>query len=329
MPNYIPSEGIVGWWPFNGNANDESGNGNNGYVTGPTLTTDRFGNTNSAYEFNLNYIKVNQDSIFDLTDSLTINVWYSISKDATTTTKNMFFVAKHIGASTNSSYCLYNENVCKPTVYLTQSDGQIFHLRNETFCATDEWHMLTMTFKNKLLTLYFDGRYIRSILTQKNIKSTDLPIIFGGCNSSADENDIIGRMIGKLDDIGIWNRALSPIEIQGLYNGNICYQLVSVTDTLIISANITGYNPLTYKNTIKIYPNPTKDYITIDYGDITDLKGYKLVIFNSVGQKMFETEISVPNSYIDLNNWTGRGLYFVNIFDSQGTMVDVRKIVIN
>ncbi len=52
IPSYIPTDGLVGWWPFNGNANDESGNGNDGTVIGATLTTDRFGNTNSAYFFN-------------------------------------------------------------------------------------------------------------------------------------------------------------------------------------------------------------------------------------------------------------------------------------
>ena len=41
VPSYVPTNGLVGWWPFNGNANDESGNGNNGTVNGATLTTDR------------------------------------------------------------------------------------------------------------------------------------------------------------------------------------------------------------------------------------------------------------------------------------------------
>ena len=51
VPNYVPSNGLVGWWPFNGNANDESGNGNNGTVNGATLTADRFGISNMAYSF--------------------------------------------------------------------------------------------------------------------------------------------------------------------------------------------------------------------------------------------------------------------------------------
>ena len=42
VPSYVPTNGLVGWWPFNNNANDESGNGNNGAITGTTITADRF-----------------------------------------------------------------------------------------------------------------------------------------------------------------------------------------------------------------------------------------------------------------------------------------------
>ena len=51
LPSYVPANGLVGWWPFNGNANDESGNNNNGTVNGATLTSDRFGNQGSAFGF--------------------------------------------------------------------------------------------------------------------------------------------------------------------------------------------------------------------------------------------------------------------------------------
>ena len=43
IPSYVPANGLVGWWPFNGNANDESGNGNNGSNNGATLTKDSNG----------------------------------------------------------------------------------------------------------------------------------------------------------------------------------------------------------------------------------------------------------------------------------------------
>ena len=51
VPSYVPTDSLVAWWPFSGNAIDSSGNSNNGTVNGATLTTDRFGNSNSAYYF--------------------------------------------------------------------------------------------------------------------------------------------------------------------------------------------------------------------------------------------------------------------------------------
>ena len=56
--------GLVGYYPFNGNANDESGNRNNGSVIGASLTSDRNGNPNSAYFFNgrSDYISISRFS---------------------------------------------------------------------------------------------------------------------------------------------------------------------------------------------------------------------------------------------------------------------------
>ncbi|MFM7758107.1 MAG: hypothetical protein ACKO6J_04150, partial [Crocinitomicaceae bacterium] len=81
VPNYVPTNGLVGWWPFNGNANDESGNGNNGTVNGATLTTDRFVNINAAYNFNgtSDFISVMDNSSLDLlTNQYTLSVWFKI-----------------------------------------------------------------------------------------------------------------------------------------------------------------------------------------------------------------------------------------------------------
>ena len=51
IPSYVPASGLIAYWGFDSNANDYSGNGNNGIVNGSSLTTDRFGNSNSAYSF--------------------------------------------------------------------------------------------------------------------------------------------------------------------------------------------------------------------------------------------------------------------------------------
>ena len=68
VPSYVTTNGLVGWWPFNGNANDESGNGNNGTVNGATLTADRFGVANKAYGFDGvdDFISVNHNQVLNL-----------------------------------------------------------------------------------------------------------------------------------------------------------------------------------------------------------------------------------------------------------------------
>ncbi|MGB7569391.1 MAG: LamG-like jellyroll fold domain-containing protein [Chitinivibrionales bacterium] len=73
----IPTDSLIAWYPFTGNVNDSSGKGNNGTVTGATLTTDRFGNANSAYLFNGSGNMITLPILTKLNSSshVTINAW--------------------------------------------------------------------------------------------------------------------------------------------------------------------------------------------------------------------------------------------------------------
>jgi hypothetical protein len=74
VPSYVPTDGLVGWWPFNSNANDESGNGNDGIVNGPTLTEDRNGNAEKAYSFGDNSITINNSNSLDFTPVQNVSI---------------------------------------------------------------------------------------------------------------------------------------------------------------------------------------------------------------------------------------------------------------
>ena len=80
VPNYVPSNGLVGWWPFTGNANDESGNANSGAILGATLTSDRFGSPNNAYSFSVGYIICGNIAIPTI-DTISISFWYNTTSD--------------------------------------------------------------------------------------------------------------------------------------------------------------------------------------------------------------------------------------------------------
>ena len=77
IPNYVPSNGLVGWWPFNGNANDESGNGNNGTVNGGTFSNDRFNLPSCALSLDgASWIDVGNLNLGQVNSSYTYANWF-------------------------------------------------------------------------------------------------------------------------------------------------------------------------------------------------------------------------------------------------------------
>jgi len=104
---------------------------------------------------------------------------------------------------------------------------------------------------------------------------------------------------------------------------------IAVTDTLIINTSLTGINPPDNVNEIRIYPNPAKDYIIIDYGNYTLMNGYTLRITNSIGQQLFLTPINKQTDYIDISGWGGRVIYFVHVLDNMDRVLVTKKIIIH
>ena len=96
VPNYVPSNGLVGWWPFNGNANDESGNGNDGTVNnGALLIQDRLGNTNAAFLLDGVDDWIQTNTSFLNTDlSHSISIWW-MTTDSTKTNQTLFNTSPH------------------------------------------------------------------------------------------------------------------------------------------------------------------------------------------------------------------------------------------
>jgi predicted outer membrane repeat protein len=110
--------------------------------------------------------------------------------------------------------------------------------------------------------------------------------------------------------------------------GVVCttYDTITVTDTLLITTTLSLNKPTT--NTLKIYPNPAKDHITINNGNFAAMSNYTIRIDNALGQQVFFSVINQQSFYVDLSSWSGDGVYFVYLKDSQGTIKEIRKIVL-
>ena len=332
VPSYVPTDSLKGWWGFNGNANDLSGNGNNGTVNGASLTTDRFGASNSSYDFNgtTNYISINDNQTFKFS-SHSISFWYFrvnnplAQGNPCANSGNELLISKGRDIDTNTFFISHTNSGGLSQVYKLMTGSRV--IRDKIILGS--WTNVISTFDSVSQT---SKSYVNGILDSTissirwSSKGNNSPLTFGV--HSVQSNGCTYYYKGKLDDIGIWNRALTQQEINNLYNGNICYKTISVTDTLIINVKRTSLNPLAYTNTIKVYPNPTKDKITIDNGDLSKMTGYSIKIYNSIGQQLFQSNITQQQFSLDITQWGSNGIYFMELKDNNGNIVDVKKIVL-
>lgn len=310
--------GYVAKYYFNGNANDESGNGYNAIPKGATLTSDRFGRANKAYYFDgiadtidAGILPVFQTNIFS------VSVWFL--EQNTTGASTILGTFEHCGNPGGFTLTYY------PVSQYLQLAGQSSPSGlNNVVLNNGNWNHITITFDGAFASIFLNGVLQNAVASNYIPNSNNFYI---GNSVALCSNDSTS-FLGKIDDIRIYNRALNGQEVVALYNEGLCYQTIPVTDTLFINANITGFAPITYGSTIKIYPNPTNDHVIIDAGDIADWNGYELQITNSIGQTMFQSLITQQLFFLDLSTWSGMGIYFVHIIDGLGNTIDIRKIVL-
>lgn len=215
VPTYVPTNGLVGWWPFNGNANDESANMNNGLIYGATLSSDRFGLANKAFSFNglTNYIEVPNSSTISVSGSYTISVWINVdlwSFNAPLDEHSV--VSKIVDGNWYGGYEIK-----------TGGQGAISHTGNisgnfdvgASNYSNNTWHHVLVVFDGNLLKSYINGLLVQTMSRTGSLQTGSTPLRFGRRGGAGFYNCWYS---GKIDDIGIWNRALTQQEIANLYS---------------------------------------------------------------------------------------------------------------
>ena len=535
--------GLVGYWPFCGNANDESGNGNNGVVNGATLAEDRFGNVGSAYSFDGvdDYVTVEGNSQFEfmLSSSYTVNYWVNLN----TIQGTQAFIGQGDGDGQYQnrfwrSYLIQDQIVN----HIRGNQSDPLDTRNMgSSIADNSWFMVSMVRDySNTLKLYANGLLVDSdqdITGIANSFNLQRPIYIGAFFNAV-SNQPMQYCNGIIDDITIYNRALTPEEITQLYTGaaapcnliasetqdtpvevggsaqmyvtlnapdysmqwqtnaaglgwmdvqdnntytgsqtqnllisnaslanheqpfriivtdgicndtsdvamllvnNTCTAYdtitnvvevfdtltienvidvfdtttvfntvevfdtltvyntvdvfdttevvvetfdtltnvidvfdtttvylqvdifdtlffdvfdttyvvntidvydttyiqvidtayVTVTDTLLIDITFVGFEGQpSWLNTVLVYPNPTSDHITIDYGNFALMAGYNTIITDAAGATVYSSAVNTQQANIDINAWGAAGVYYMSIYDVNGAVVAVRQIVI-
>jgi hypothetical protein len=312
------TQGLVGYWPFCGNALDESGNNNHGTVNGATLTTDRFGNAGSAYGFDgvNDRIEINNNPVFNQ-GPISISAWIRVN--------NIGFydlISKDGQGNPNTRQWTLQTNNKLPRFGTFSNNGE-FTLDGQDTLVSQKWVHLVGIYSLTEVKIFQNGVQVGSLPTTGTLAQGLEPLRFGG-------NVVPSNYFnGSLDDIAIWNRALTQQEIQQVYNQGICQTSITVTDTLLIHTGITSYNPVAYGNTLKVWPNPGNTAITLDAGNLSSMQGWKYKVANTLGQTVVnETAINQQQTNISLSTWGGNGIYYLHLINPQGHAIEIKKIVL-
>ena len=202
---------LVGYWTFDGNANDATMNRNNGTLHGVTQAEDRYGNVNKAYRFNgSSYIEVPHSETLNMTHAITMTAWIKPQS----WWANQWIVVMQKGDQRNVNY-QFAMRISDNRVFLcnygiSQRCGQLG-------LELDKWQQVALTYESgKNLCFYRNGVLIGTWQFAKDLQPNKGSLLIGYDPFWGTE-----YFIGDMDDVRLFNRALSEEEIKALYKAEV------------------------------------------------------------------------------------------------------------
>ncbi len=212
--------GLVGLWSFNGpdlsgtTATDRSGQGNNGTLTnGPVIATGKVGQALNFDGVN-DYVTMGGSDTLNLTSTLTVSAWVNANSLANTAASPYAVVSRMIQVPNYNGYELGLRGVTSQVAYF--HTGNTYSGAHTLFGVTvvddGRWHLITGVYDGTTSFIYVDG-----VLDASGARTNTL--------STSGENFDVGTdynkdtyFPGKIDEVRIYNRALSAGEVKQLYN---------------------------------------------------------------------------------------------------------------
>lgn len=307
---------------FSGNAIDSSKYGNHGVVYGARLTKDRFGNLNSAYQFDGfdDYIKIKPNMLVGLND-FTYSAWVLVDPMNFASASTIFSVG---GAYNNSPGEGFEQGISFVTDQFTINGNKFFtgsyneygasivqsKIFSTTLIDTNKWYHITYTRDSNEVNMYINGQ-----LQQKDSLANTYKY-FASYGSALTKNAIVGSIarlnqyyfFGKIDDILAYNRVISKNEIDSIYN----------------NSKPVGFNNNQDSN-IEIYPNPTSNYIQFNLVN-EKLNNCTLRVINNIGQVVLTKSNFATENTLDISSIPS-GVYLIEIELENGNKYKEKLII--
>ena len=299
----LMNKNLTAFYPLAGNSFDRSDLYMHGGFSGsPTVATGHTSVSNTAYSFDGNdRISINNHNRF-VTNAVTVAAWVK-----TTSLAKQFIVDKYWV----TGYHLYLDNG-KAGFAGRDGSGNYRNVAGLNAINDGNWHFLTGVVNNGTWQIWVDGSKVGEQVT--GYTSTDLinsaPLVFGYNYSTSNH-----YFNGVIDDIRIYNTALSASKIQQLYSYNI-----EALRTGFSSVPAYGVSVPTVGEDVFVYPNPSEDMINID----TKGQRYgKIQLVDTRGRVITEAGDSYQMSLHGLPS----GMYIVLFKDAEGQIIKTSKVI--
>lgn len=215
------SAGLLAHYPFNGNAVDATGNGHDGVVVGATLTTNRFGQPNSAYAFNgaTSLIVVTNSADLQPFGDYSVSVW--VDTPFFTNTFEVFF-SKHFDDANSTGWTMA---IIAPELGgglpFQFGGAPLFDIYSpQADMPTNAWFHGVFTYERSSGTckMYINGALVDTRVRAYNNAADSDPFVIGALPTwKFTSTGYLYYFAGILDDIRIYNRVLSASDVQDLY----------------------------------------------------------------------------------------------------------------
>ena len=213
----IPTDGLVAYYPFDGNADDESGNGNHGTVHGATLMSDRFGSANSAYFFdgNNDYVDIDDDPTLQIIGDISICAWvYSEESFFESPSQHGSIMV----ARGSDQACKYDFSIDTTARLEFDRYPPIWGQAKSTGTVEfNSWHFVGVTINDEAdQAVFFIDEMADTVSYTEDYTGIDPTLFLIGAHPIY--SDIDHYFKGALDDLRLYNRILSETELQILFH---------------------------------------------------------------------------------------------------------------
>ena len=181
--------------------------------------------------------------------------------------------------------------------------------------SDNQYHHIVCTVNQNNIKMYVDGLMVSEVISD----ISQISSCFGGdIQIGRDWSGFNHFYHGVVDDIGLWNRALTDEEVSKLYLESDSEKPTNVEGHVINNSNIH----------VDLFPNPVVDHVIIDFHDVSKIGGGKVRIMSISGQVVYEENITQSRIELTIDERFSKGMYVVTTSDSDGNILSNEKMIV-